>query len=55
MFGVSFLTLGYLGTVGVTEVRKLMSVICTVIYFAYFLLMPIYTKYETTKKVPERL
>ena len=55
MFGVSFLTLGYLGTVGVTEVRKTMSVICTVIYFAFFLLMPIYTKYEKTGVVPERL
>ena len=55
LFGVSFLTLGYLGTVGVTEVRKTMSVICTIIYFAYFLLMPIYTKYEKTKEVPERL
>ena len=52
---LSFLTLGYLGTVGVTEVRKTMSVICTVMYFAYFLLMPIYTKYETTKEVPDRL
>jgi len=39
----------------VTEVRKTMSVICTVMYFAYFLLMPIYTKYETTKEVPDRL
>ena len=55
MFGVSFLTLGYLGTVGVTEVRKTMSLVCTIIYFAYFLLMPIYTKYETTKEVPKRL
>ena len=55
MFGVSFITLGYLGTVGVTEIRKTMSVICTIIYFAYFLLMPIYTKYETTKEVPKRL
>ena len=55
LFGVSFLTLGYLGTVGVTEIRKLVSVICTVIYFSYFLLMPIYTKYEKTKEVPERL
>ena len=55
MFGVSFLTLGYLGTVGVTEVRKTMSIICTVMYFAYFLLMPIYTKYEKTKEVPDRL
>jgi ubiquinol-cytochrome c reductase cytochrome b subunit len=55
LFGVSFLTLGYLGTVGVTEIRKTMSVVCTIIYFAYFLLMPIYTKLETTKVVPERL
>ena len=55
LFGVSFLTLGYLGTVGVTEIRKTMSVVCTIIYFAYFLLMPIYTKFETTKVVPERL
>ena len=55
LFAVSFITLGYLGTVGVTEVRKIVSVICTVIYFAYFLLMPFYTKFEKTKKVPERL
>ena len=54
-FGISFLTLGYLGTVGVTEVRKTMSVVCTVIYFAFFLLMPFYTKYEKTKEVPKRL
>jgi len=32
-----------------------MSVICTVIYFAFFLLMPFYTKYEKTKEVPKRL
>ena len=55
LFGVSFLTLGYLGTVGVTEIRKTMSVVCTVIYFSYFLLMPIYTKYENTLEVPKRL
>ena len=29
LLGISFLTLGYLGTVSVTEVRKTMSVICT--------------------------
>ena len=55
LFGISFLTLGYLGTVGVTEVRKTMSIICTFIYFAFFILMPIYTKLEKTKKVPDRL
>ena len=55
LFGISFITLGYLGTVSVTEVRKTMSVICTVIYFAFFLLMPIYTKHEKTLEVPKRL
>ena len=49
------LTLGYLGTVSVTEHRKTMSIICTVIYFSYFLLMPIYTSIEKTKPVPDRL
>jgi ubiquinol-cytochrome c reductase cytochrome b subunit len=55
LFAISFITLGYLGTVGVTEVRKTMSLICTILYFAFFLLMPFYTKFETTKTVPDRL
>ena len=55
LFVVSFITLGYLGTVTVTETGKIMSVICTVMYFAFFLLMPIYTSIEKTYKVPERL
>jgi|TARA_B100000925_G_scaffold156024_1_gene117088 ubiquinol-cytochrome c reductase cytochrome b subunit len=55
MFVVSFITLGYLGTVTVTETGKIMSIICTLIYFAFFLLMPIYTSIEKTYEVPERL
>ena len=55
MFVVSFITLGYLGTVTVTETGKIMSIICTVIYFAFFLLMPIYTSIEKTYEVPKRL
>ena len=55
MFVVSFITLGYLGTVTVTETGKIMSIICTAIYFAFFLLMPIYTSIEKTYEVPERL
>ena len=55
MFVVSFITLGYLGTVTVTEIGKIMSIICTVMYFAFFLLMPIYTSIEKTYEVPERL
>ena len=55
LFVVSFTTLGYLGTVTVTETGKIMSVICTVMYFAFFLLMPIYTSIEKTYEVPDRL
>ena len=55
MFVVSFITLGYLGTVTVTETGKIMSIICTVMYFAFFLLMPVYTSIEKTHEVPERL
>jgi len=55
LFTVSFVTLGYLGTVTVTETGKIMSVICTLIYFAFFLLMPIYTSIEKTYEVPDRL
>ena len=55
LFAISFLTLGYLGTVPVTELRTLMSVICTAIYFLFFFLMPIYTSLEATKQPPERL
>ena len=55
MFVVSFITLGYLGTVTVTETGKIMSIVCTLIYFAFFLLMPIYTSIEKTYEVPERL
>ena len=55
LFIVSFVTLGYLGTVTVTETGKIMSVICTVMYFAFFLLMPIYTSIEKTYEVPDRL
>ncbi len=55
MFVVSFITLGYLGTVTVTETGKIMSIICTVMYFAFFLLMPIYTSIEKTYEVPKRL
>ena len=55
LFIVSFVTLGYLGTVTVTETGKIMSVICTLMYFAFLLLMPIYTSIEKTYEVPDRL
>ena len=54
-FIVSFLVLGVLGTWAPSDGRTLLAVICTIIYFAYFLAMPIWTKLEATKPVPERV
>ena len=52
---VSFFILGYLGTKHPTAGRTLLAQICTGIYFAYFLLMPWYTRVEKTKPVPDRV
>jgi ubiquinol-cytochrome c reductase cytochrome b subunit len=54
-FAVSFVVLAYLGLQPATELYTLLSQIFTVVYFAFFLLMPIYTKLEKTKPVPERV
>ncbi|MFP4279889.1 MAG: cytochrome b [Halochromatium sp.] len=54
-FAVSFVVLAYLGLMPSTELYTLLAQIFTVVYFAFFLLMPIYTKLEKTKPVPERV
>jgi ubiquinol-cytochrome c reductase cytochrome b subunit len=55
IFVAAFLILGYLGLLPPTEGRTLVAQICTVIYFAFFVLMPIYTKLDKTKPVPDRV
>jgi ubiquinol-cytochrome c reductase cytochrome b subunit len=55
IFVVTFLILGYLGTLTVTEGRTLAAQIFTVIYFSYFLLMPWYTRLDRTKPEPDRV
>ncbi|MBE9527294.1 MAG: cytochrome b N-terminal domain-containing protein [Proteobacteria bacterium] len=55
IFVVAFIILGILGTLSPTDGRTLLAQICTVYYFAFFLLMPIYTKFEKNKPVPERV
>ena len=55
IFAVSFVILGYLGVVASTPGRTLVAQICTGLYFAYFFLMPFYTRMESTKPVPERV
>lgn len=55
VFCVAFVILGVLGVLAPTPARTLLSQVCTVLYFAYFLLMPFYTRLEKTKPVPERV
>ena len=51
----AFLMLGYLGTVEVTPLRLYAARVCVALYFAYFLLMPVYTRLEAHLRVPERI
>jgi ubiquinol-cytochrome c reductase cytochrome b subunit len=68
-FVISFIILGYLGVVPVTvwgqfpqgwpllgaaDIATVVARLLTVVYFAFFLLMPWYTARDKTKPVPER-
>lgn len=55
LFAFSFLLLGYLGTTPVTPVRLFLARIAAVIYFSYFILMPVYSRFEKTRPVPTRI
>ena len=69
-FVISFIILGYLGTVpsnvwgqfsstiplfGGTDIATVVARIFTIIYFLFFILMPIYSKKDKTKPVPTRV
>lgn len=55
LFAISFVILGVLGAIPATPIRTAVAQLCTVLYFAFFLLMPFYTRMEKTKPVPERV
>ena len=55
LFVICFFILGYLGMKAPTDFRTLVSRICTIYYFAFFLLMPWWSQWGTTKPVPERV
>jgi len=55
LFVISFVGLGYLGTVPVTGLRLFLARIFSFIYFAYFVLMPFYTYFEKTKPIPKAI
>jgi ubiquinol-cytochrome c reductase cytochrome b subunit len=54
-FIVSFLILGVLGTQSVSPAKTLLAQLMTVVYFAYFIAMPWYTRAEVTTQPPERV
>ncbi|WP_230656662.1 cytochrome b [Psychrobacter sp. I-STPA10] len=55
IFTISFLILGYLGATPATPTATLLARVCTILYFLFFLLMPIYTSIEKCKQPPERV
>ncbi len=55
IFVVSFVALAWLGTQPATPTLTLFARIFSILYFAFFLLMPFYSKMDKTKPVPERL
>ena len=61
IFAVTFVMLGYLGTKnpGLVDLFLFKNVIWAqiglVLYFAFFLLMPIYTRLDPTKPEPDRV
>ena len=55
VFAFVFILLTWLGTQPATETYTLIAQICTLLYFAFFLLMPFYTRWEKTKPIPERV
>lgn len=55
VFAVSFVALAWLGLESSTPAKTLLAQIFTALYFLFFLLMPIYSKLDKTKPVPERV
>ena len=55
LFAISFLVLGYLGAQSGSATQTLLARIFTIFYFAFFLLMPLWSKWDKPKPVPERV
>ena len=55
LFVIAFVVLCYLGLQSGSTAQLWVARVCTVIYFGFFLLMPWYTKIDSTKPVPERV
>jgi ubiquinol-cytochrome c reductase cytochrome b subunit len=54
-FAISFIALGYLGLQHVTPLTYRATQVFTLVYFAFFILMPWYSAIDRTKPVPDRV
>lgn len=54
MFAISFVVLGVLGALPSTALYTKLAQIFTILYFAFFILLPYTSAHEKTKPVPER-
>jgi ubiquinol-cytochrome c reductase cytochrome b subunit len=54
-FAITFIALGYLGLQPPSDTVATLSLVFTILYFAFFLFMPFYTRIEKTKPVPTRV
>ena len=55
LFAGSFVALGYLGLQPAEGLYVVLARIFTAIYFAFFLLMPFYSRVDAVKPVPDRV
>ncbi|HEY5633973.1 MAG TPA: cytochrome bc complex cytochrome b subunit [Burkholderiaceae bacterium] len=55
VFVVAFVVLGYFGVLAPSPIGSLFSKICTLLYFAFFLLMPWWSRMGEFKTVPDRV
>jgi ubiquinol-cytochrome c reductase cytochrome b subunit len=55
IFVISFISLGVCGLKPPAGIYPTLAKICTLLYFAFFLLMPWYSKFDSVKPLPERL
>ena len=55
LFVIAFIILGWLGMRAPTPLYTILAQVCTIIYFAFFLLMPWFSKMGIPKPEPKRL
>ncbi|MDA0846808.1 MAG: cytochrome bc complex cytochrome b subunit, partial [Proteobacteria bacterium] len=55
IFVANFFVLGYLGVLPPSPIGQIVSQIGTVYYFAFFMLMPVWTPLGEFRAVPERV